>query len=703
MTLMIFAGFVTARPTIDIHELELVKRNGIEVPFWYPTPKVKTYTISPSFAEQAPEEALTFGRQELLKELGLSESELEIQQSYRDDSGTTHIYAIRKINGIKVDNHNAAIHVKDGQVLAFSSSFAVVNNFVDFAIDATPAVSLDEAVTVASQQLGAPKDSFPASMVYVQLPSGEIVLAHQFQLRDDIQSKWYQVSVDANSNTVVSVVDYVQQASYKALKFPKGSPAEGFDTIVDPADVLASPQGWHSDGANKYTTTRGNNVDSRIGGTLRAEGGPNLEFDHQWDGTQAPTTDENKKASIINNFYASNWIHDVAYQYGFTEKAGNFQTNNFGRGGKENDAVNVNNQAPGSNNANFATPPDGQSPTMNMFTWTMTTPQRDGSLENSIPIHEYGHGISNRMTGGSGQANCLGTTESRGMGEGWSDVFAIYLERKEGEANTQIAAVGSYATNRESGIRQYPYSTNKTVNPLQYSNVNGVSSVHAIGTVWATILFEMYWNLVDKHGFSPNYLDASQLKGNIMAMQVVIGGLAIQPCNPTFITARDAILAADQSFYGGQNKCLIWNAFAKRGLGTNAIQSGYTNGFEIPTDCESILPSPTTTPVVSVTSTTLPVTTSVVVTSTETPGEPTALPTVLPTLSPTTSSIVITFPSPTPSTCAHDKCTQGPPLVASCDPCVAQIIKSDPFCGRSYWDLICVRKVTSSCKLSCSK
>jgi extracellular elastinolytic metalloproteinase len=575
-----------AAPVAGDHALEFVKRNGIDVPFWYPETTAKTFTVSPSLSEQTIEEAVKFGVQVLQKELGLNEEELSIQQSYRDEAGVTHIYAIRKINGISVDNHNANVHIKDGQVLAFSASFGNNDSFAPLNV-ATPTarVSLERAVKVASAQLGAPRDNFPASQVYVQLPSGKMVFAHQFQLRDDSKSKWYQVTVDAENGQVVQVVDYVQQASYKVLKLPKSNPTDGFEVVADPHNPTASPEGWHKTATRSFTDTQGNNVESKIR-TLRSDGGAELKFDHAWSESQAPNTPANQQAAIINNFYLSNMVHDVTYLYGFTEKAGNFQTSNFGRGGREGDSVIVNNQASGTNNANFATPPDGQRPTMNMYIWDKTTPNRDGSLENSIPIHEYVHGVSNRMTGGSGQANCLGTTESRGMGEGWSDTVAVYLMRKAGETREATAAMGDYAMNRPSGVRQYVYSTNTTTNPLMYNNIQGQNSVHAIGTIWATMLYEMYWNYVEKHGFDANYYDAKQVKGNIMAMQVVIGGLALQPCNPTFMTARDAIIAADQSYYGGQNKCLIWKAFAKRGLGTDAVQRGYKNGFAVPADCQ---------------------------------------------------------------------------------------------------------------------
>jgi hypothetical protein len=102
----------------------------------------------------------------------------------------------------------------------------------------------------------------------------------------------------------------------------------------------------------------------------------------------------------VNAFYLANAIHDITYKYGFTEKSYNFQNTQIATGGKGNDRVKISVQDNGgTNNANFATPPDGQSGQMRMYLWTQTSPQRDGSLENDIVIHEYTHGISNRMTG----------------------------------------------------------------------------------------------------------------------------------------------------------------------------------------------------------------------------------------------------------------------------------------------------------------
>ena len=101
------------------------------------------------------------------------------------------------------------------------------------------------------------------------------------------------------------------------------------------------------------------------------------------------------------------------------------------------------------------------------------------------------------------------------------------------------------------------------------------------------MLYELYWNLVDDFGFSSNLFDSEQSQGNIVLIQLIIGGLMHQPCNPTFLDARDAILEADKNYYNKKHTCHIWNAFAKRGLGSNA-RIGIKNGFKVPTECMQI-------------------------------------------------------------------------------------------------------------------
>lgn len=144
---------------------------------------------------------------------------------------------------------------------------------------------------------------------------------------------------------------------------------------------------------------------------------------------------------------------------------GNFQTNNFGLGGNGNDAVQADAQdGSGTNNANFSTPADGSPGRMQMYVFTGPTPDRDGDFDDEIVIHEYCHGLSNRLVSGGVGMSAL---QSRGMGEGWSDFYGLCLLSQAGDDVEACYAAGGYATyqlggltsNYYYGIRHYPYTT----------------------------------------------------------------------------------------------------------------------------------------------------------------------------------------------------------------------------------------------------
>jgi extracellular elastinolytic metalloproteinase len=91
--------------------------------------------------------------------------------------------------------------------------------------------------------------------------------------------------------------------------------------------------------------------------------------------------------------------------------------------------------------------------------------------------------------------------------------------------------MGSWIYNNPAGIRAYPYSTSITTNPLTYTSVNSLNAVHAIGTVWATMLYEVMWNLIDKHGKNdaakPTLNNGVPTDGKYLAMKLVIDGMAL--------------------------------------------------------------------------------------------------------------------------------------------------------------------------------
>lgn len=226
----------------------------------------------------------------------------------------------------------------------------------------------------------------------------------------------------------------------------------------------------------------------------------------------------------------------------------------------------------------FVVPPTGSGPD-----------EVSGSLDNGIIAHEYAHGISNRLVGGGNNTGCLGNEEQ--MGEGISDYFSLVTSVKPGDTGEMSRGIGTFAQREDvdgGGIRRYPYSTDMSINPLTYKDIAG-QGVHATGEIWTLCLWELYWLLVDEYGFDEDLYHGTG--GNNVAVALAVEGLKLTSCNPGFEDARNGVLAADELLYGGANQCLIWEAFAKRGLGENADQVSEFNGsdgvenFERPIAC----------------------------------------------------------------------------------------------------------------------
>lgn len=197
--------------------------------------------------------------------------------------------------------------------------------------------------------------------------------------------------------------------------------------------------------------------------------------------------------------------------------------------------------------------------------------QVDGDFDNGIIAHEYGHGISNRLTGGPLAAGCLNNDEQ--MGEGWSDLFALFTTVKPGDTGDMPRGIGNYALRagvNGGGIRRLPYTTNLDINDQTYNDVVGTAAPHPLGEVWVDAVWDMYWALVDAYGFDEDLINGTG--GNNIAVQLVMDGMKLQPCNPGFLDGRDAILKADSINNDAANSCLIWEAFARRGLGFSADQ-----------------------------------------------------------------------------------------------------------------------------------
>lgn len=621
-------------------------------------------------------------------------------------------------------------------------------------------------------------------LVYSSDEKGNLKLAYEFLVHEPKTSNHWNYVIDANSGEVISKLNLnlscnfhvdayshesqavafpqnkeyypdnnnslllsADNASYNVFALPVEAPTFAARSLVtNPWILTSSPEGWHSNGVTHYTITRGNNAyayddkdDDEATFGSSPDGGATRNFNFPYD----PNTKaiNNLSAATTNLFYISNMMHDVFYKFGFTEAARNFQSNNFGNGGLDDDEVFAQSQDGGGyNNANFASYPDNYNPVMQMYLWigsnrvlfynaptdatsrvvnggvaqfgqplddmgitgdvklasvidgctalpagelagkiglierggvstctfaskvknaqnagatgviiynnvangstlgnmggtdaTVTIPsilitnsegeyikaklaantpvnvdlrldaKYDGSFDNGIVSHEYGHGISNRLTGTG--YNCLNSGSSKEqMGEGWSDFFALMLTNKPGDNASVARGIGTYASGQGitgSGIRPAKYSPDFAVNDYTYTDTNGmeynngqgiVPDVHSIGFVWATMLWDLNWEYVAKYGYASN-VTSSTTSGSARVLQLVTDALKLQACNPTFVDGRNAILQAEMATTGGADKCMIWRTFAKRGLGVNASAGSKTSindqtqDFTVPAEC----------------------------------------------------------------------------------------------------------------------
>jgi hypothetical protein len=721
---------------------------------------------------------------------------------YSRQSGVTHVYFQQRYRGIDV--HTAILNVSvsaDGQVLSASSRFvpglaaaaggrSARKGVVEAAEAATAPLRKakkefrvlhrkggdDQAATISDG--GVARKPLEARLVWLPLVDS-VRLAWMVEVEEADGGEWYNAFVDAETGELLRQEDLIVRdsasaiaaaisagpgpragiaafpptdgAKYRVFALPLESPSDGERTLVEnAADPSASPFGWHdTSGAAgaEFTTTRGNNVhayadrdNNNVPDPLSdPSGGASLLFDFDLDLERRPL--DSQAAMVTNLFYWNNIVHDVTYGYGFDEAGGNFQVNNYGKGGLGNDDVRAEAQdGSGRNNANFGTNVDGGRPRMQMFEWrssvpnpvvvhppspiagtyfgpmggfgeslvttgpvdgqvvyigrgcdpayqvtqppqpldpylapvggkialvdrgsctfvakvkkaqdqgailvivanniagpatgmggadpTITipsimisqddgnlfkanvplevtisdgtggAPDRDSDLDAGVIAHEYGHGISNRLTGGPATVSCLGNAEQ--MGEGWSDWFALNFTTHPSDTPTTARGVGAYVSFEPPdgpGIRPTPYSTDMAVNPSTYASVADVVNIsqpHGIGYVWNTMLWEVYWNLVDRHGYNADVYGDWSTGGNNLALQLVMDGLKIQACRPGFVDGRNAILAADVALTGGAHQCEIWRGFAKRGLGKNASQGDSNNrtdgvaDFTLPAIC----------------------------------------------------------------------------------------------------------------------
>lgn len=265
--------------------------------------------------------------------------------------------------------------------------------------------------------------------------------------------------------------------------------------------------------------------------------------------------------AATNLFYHLNFAHDYFYRLGFDEAAGNFQMDNFGRGGLGGDPVIGYAQATGFDNANFSLTEDGIPPRTRYFLWTIR--RVDSDFDADVIYHEYTHGLTTRLVGGPHLVTSLNTLQGGSMGEGWSDAYSTSL--------TDDPVTGEYSTgNRATGVRQVAYDRS----PLTYGDfANRFTSRRTIATNGGSVgIGQIFWTEVHRDGeiWATVLWDLRTALGRQTYEQLITDALKLTPPLPSMLEARDAILLADRVNNRGANLDTIWRVFAARGMGFSA-------------------------------------------------------------------------------------------------------------------------------------
>jgi extracellular elastinolytic metalloproteinase len=291
---------------------------------------------------------------------------------------------------------------------------------------------------------------------------------------------------------------------------------------------------------------------------------------------------------LLNIFYFCNYMHNFFYRLGFDEAAGNFQKMNIfglGRGGDPVLARAHPNAVNGT--ANMLTLAEGESPIMNMGLFEPK--KRHTAFDSDVVFHEYVHGVTNRLVGGRMAPFALNQPQSRGMGEGWSDYFALTIQNY-GKAEEKIVT-GDWLIDDPNGIRMHPYNEKY---PGTFGDIGRGDYVeeHNIGEIWCATLMQMNRNLGAELG--------STELGHQLGWQIVVDGLKLTPANPSFLDARDAILQALEDLEDAgrlsedeykKARRGAWTAFSNFGMGPNASSfraslRGIVADFELPEDLQ---------------------------------------------------------------------------------------------------------------------
>jgi len=620
-------------------------------------------------------------------------------------SGT---WTVKGVTYLRLQQYAAGLRVVDSDVKAAVDAkgrvISVIENASHLGTPAAARISADQARAAAVDAVYHGRAvSFvdDPSVERVAVPMSNGALAEGFVVTTWDSDNQLQETIVDGSGAVVRSVLRTAEDGYNVFAEDPDKSAQA--VVTEPADPLASPGGWLSGLSQFEEDITGNNVHAYLDTDANNKPDPGSAadddglFDKVFDPSIQPSAGDNQAVAVQNLFYLNNLIHDTLYRAGFTAAAGNFQSDNFGLGGRDGDPVLAEAQdGSGTDNANFATPRDGRSGRMQMYVWsvpgtsqvvqdglsydapaaefsapltvagvtgplviaddgtgTSTTdaceavnavpagsvviadrgtcaftvkaanlkaagaaavivanntagspfvmggtlrrfdvpavmvsqddgtalranvghdttirlvdpapPMKDGDLDTDIVWHEYGHGLTWRMIG-----NMDGPVAG-GIGEGMSDTLSVIIN--------DDPVVGEYSFSDPGGIRAHSYEgydAHRTYADVPFTEV------HDTGELYGAIGWDL-WSRYKAAGF-----------GQSDILFDLVQGMNFTPAQPSFEEMRDGILDGLTANSNGGRQCLVWNAFARYGVGVGSSATVTSGGatvvesFAVPAGC----------------------------------------------------------------------------------------------------------------------
>jgi extracellular elastinolytic metalloproteinase len=540
---------------------------------------------------------------------------LRLRKDYKDIIGSHHISWEQWVNGVPLFANGIIGHVtKRGELVSIQGSPVPGLGGLAAARSGGTSVSADGARTVAAKDVGGKAKTTTAKTAasVKRWANGDYAKPVWFYTANGLRKGWatytqaggtlnYAHVIDAQTGGVLYRRPLSQDANGDGLvqdNYP-GAPRGGTQKKVNffRAGFLQPGAKSLTEGTSVYAFADINDDNAaNPGETVEVPGVPNAEyklvpftgdpgcsaaFVCTWDPDTPNSWRTNLNQDVTNGFYlASNFhAHLKKSPIGFNAAAGNFEA----KGGdpvrlNAIDGANTANGLPDGghiDNANMNTPPDGQSPTMQMYLFHFPGDDTDpfipssSSNDASILYHEYTHGLSNRLVVDASGNSTLNSPQAGGMGEGWSDFYAMdYLVGKGFEKNTRRdgeVIEGKYVIGgglfrneamdcRVGSTHANCVAPDGTQGGYTYGDTANLAGrgmeVHDVGEFWAQALW-----------------DVRERLGSEKAMMLTTRAMELSPADPSILDMRNAILQADMVAFRGEHVNDLWRIFAARGMG----------------------------------------------------------------------------------------------------------------------------------------